>query len=355
MTIVAPPTLYNQFVLSDEEFVANFVARQEVLETLCRRLACIDPEDDGQHQILIGARGLGKTSMLRRLSIAIHSDETLSERFIPLLFREEQYNVLSLRDFWRNCGESLAEWAEKRGLNELAERLDLEVFSEAWADDESSAEMFEAKLRSLGKRAVLLVDNLDLVLGSLEKRCRWSLRGRLQARGGPILIGASTQPLQEAADQNAAFYEFFLPHHLDPLSFSETKKCMRSLAMQRGKAGQRVIRVLQTDPPRLRVLHRLTGGNPRALALSYRLLETEDLPNAMADLERLLDEVTPLLDEVTPYYKALVEEYKTRQQQAGIDAIALHWDPVTTGKLSQITGLPTTTLSPQVIRMRKEG
>ena len=348
MTIVAPPTLYNQFVLSDEEFVANFVARQEVLETLCRRLACIDPEDDGQHQILIGARGLGKTSMLRRLSIAIHSDETLSERFIPLLFREEQYNVLSLRDFWRNCGESLAEWAEKRGLNELVERLDLEVFSEAWADDESSAEMFEAKLRSLGKRAVLLVDNLDLVLGSLEKRCRWSLRGRLQARGGPILIGASTQPLQEAADQNAAFYEFFLPHHLDPLSFSETKKCMRSLAMQRGKAGQRVIRVLQTDPPRLRVLHRLTGGNPRVLALSYRLLETEDLPNAMADLERLLDEVTP-------YYKALVEEYKTRQQQAVIDAIALHWDPVTTGKLSQITGLPTTTLSPQVIRMRKEG
>ena len=348
MTIVAPPTLYNQFVLSDEEFVANFVARQEVLETLCRRLACIDPEDDGQHQILIGARGLGKTSMLRRLSIAIHSDETLSERFIPLLFREEQYNVLSLRDFWRNCGESLAEWAEKRGLNELAERLDLEVFSEAWADDESSAEMFEAKLRSLGKRAVLLVDNLDLVLGSLEERCRWSLRGRLQARGGPILIGASTQPLQESADQNAAFYEFFLPHHLEPLSLSETKKCMRSLAMQRGKAGQRVIRVLQIDPPRLRVLHRLTGGNPRALALSYRLLETEDLPNAMADLERLLDEVTP-------YYKALVEEYKTRQQQAVINAIALHWDPVTTGKLSQITDLPTTTLSPQVIRMRKEG
>ena len=212
MTIVAPPTLYNQFVLSDEEFVANFVARQEVLETLCRRLACIDPEDDGQHQILIGARGLGKTSMLRRLSIAIHSDETLSERFIPLLFREEQYNVLSLRDFWRNCGESLAEWAEKRGLNELAERLDLEVFSEAWADDESSAEMFEAKLRSLGKRAVLLVDNLDLVLGSLEKRCRWSLRGRLQARGGPILIGASTQPLYQRAHEIILFWDAKLFH-----------------------------------------------------------------------------------------------------------------------------------------------
>ena len=348
MTIVPPPTLYNQSVLKDKDFVANFVARQETLETLCRRLDCIGPENDGQHQILIGARGMGKTSLLRRLSIEIHGDETLSKRFVPLLFREEQYNVLSLRDFWRNCGESLAEWAENCGLVDLAERLDVEVPSKAWADDKKSAEIFETELQSLGKRAVLLIDNLDLILDSLKKSDLWSLRSRLQARGGPILIGAATQPIREAADRDAAFYEFFQPYYLKPLSLPETETCMHSLAKQRGKAGQRVIEVLQTEPAKLPVLHRLIGGNPRILAFTYRLLETEGLHSAMADLERLLDEVTP-------YYKALVEEYNTGQQRAIIDAIALHWDPATTRELSRITGLPTTTISPQIMRLRKDG
>ena len=348
MTIVPPPTLYNQSVLKDKDFVANFVARQETLRTLCRRFDCIDPEDDGQHQILIGARGMGKTFLLRRLSIEIHGDETLSERFVPLLIREEQYNVLSLRDFWRNCGESLAEWAEICGLVDLAERLDVEVPSKAWADDKKSAEIFETELQSLGKRAVLLIDNLDLILDSLKKSDLWSLRSRLQARGGPILIGAATQPIREAADRDAAFYEFFQPYYLKPLSLPETKTCMRSLAKQRGKAGQRVIEVLQTEPAKLPVLHRLTGGNPRILAFTYRLLETEGLHSAMANLERLLDEVTP-------YYKALVEEYNAGQQRAIIDAIALHWDPATTRELSRITGLPTTTISPQIMRLRKDG
>ena len=357
MTIVPPPTLstlYNQSVLEDEDFVANFVARQETLKTLCRRLDNIGPEDDGQHQILIGARGMGKTSLLRMLSIEINRDITgLSERFVPLLFREEQYNVLSLRDFWRNCCESLAEWAEnpKRAENcdlvDLVARLDEEVLLKAWADVKNSAEIFETALQSLGKRAVLFIDNLDLILDSLKESDLWSLRGSLQARGGPILIGTATQPIRDAADRDAAFYEFFEPYYLEPLSLPETVTCMRSLAKKRKQAGQRVIEVLQTDPARLQVLHRLTGGNPRVLAFTYRLLESEDSRSAMADLERLLDEVTP-------HYKALVEEY-TGQPRAIIDAIALHWNPVTTRELSRITGLPTTTLSPQVTRLRKDG
>ena len=356
MTNVPPPTLstlYNQSVLEDEDFVANFVARHETLKTLCRRLDRIGPEDDGQHQILIGVRGMGKTSLLRRLSIKINCNKTLSERFVPLLFREEQYNVLSLRDFWRNCCESLAEWAEnpKRAENcdlvDLVARLDEKVLLKARADVKNSAEIFETALQSLGKRAVLFIDNLDLILDSLKESDLWSLRSSLQARGGPILIGAATQPIREAADRDAAFYEFFEPCYLEPLSLPETETCMRSLATNRRQAGQPVIDVLQTDPARLRVLHRLTGGNPRVLAFTYRLLESEDSRSAMADLERLLDEVTP-------HYKALVEEY-TGQSRAIIDAIALHWDPVTTRELSRITGLPTTTLSPQVTRLRKDG
>ena len=348
MTLTAPPSLYNQSFLSDADFVSNFVARKGVLQTLRRRLDEIGATGDSQHQTLIGARGMGKTSLLRRVAIEIADSSELSACFIPLMFREEQYNVLHLRDFWQNCGEALADWAEARGDTELAARLDAALCSPAWSGDSGAADGFSAEMRALGKRAVLLVDNLDLIIDALKDKDRWTLRSSLQMRGGPILIGAATQPLKESADRRAAFYEFFHPVYLEPLSLPEMERCMRALAHGRGDAGKRVLTILRTDPARLKVMHPLTGGNPRVLAMTYRFLETADTHDAMGDLERLLDEVTP-------YYKARIEEYQTPLQRAVIDAIALHWDPVTTGELSEITGQPTTTLSSQLNRLRKDG
>lgn len=339
-------TIYNQTVLSDDDFVLNFVARHNVLETLLRCLRTAD-RSGGQHHLLVGSRGMGKTSLLRRLAIAVDRDEKLSSLYVPLSFREEQYNVLKLDDFWRNCGEALAEWAEGKGRIDFAESIDAALAGPDWSDAKAG-EAFEKALADLGRRAVLLVDNLDLILDNLSDEDNWKLRRALQRRGGPIIVGAATQLLTQSGDRDAAFYEFFQPHYLEPLDAHETEACMRALARVRGSNGAHVVRVLDTQPERLRTLHTLTGGNPRVLALIYRLLESAESDAAMADLELLLDQVTP-------YYKARVEEYQGAQQRAVIDAIALHWDPITTGELSNLTNIASTTLSPLLIRLRKDG
>jgi tetratricopeptide (TPR) repeat protein len=106
--------------------------------------------------------------------------------------------------------------------------------------------------------------------------------------------------------------------------------------------------VLDHQPERLKTLHTLTGGNPRVLALIYRLLESDESGAAMADLEILLDQVTP-------YYKARIEEYQSAQQRAVIDAIALNWDPITTGNLASATNIVVTTLSSVLNKLRKDG
>ncbi|MFV3130754.1 tetratricopeptide repeat protein [Niveispirillum sp. KHB5.9] len=346
--MTASPLLYNQSTLSDDDFVANFVARTDVLETLLRRLRAIDPDGGGDHQILIGARGMGKSSLLRRLAIAINRDPELAAQFIPLTFREEQYNILAIGDFWRNCGESLAEWAEQAGLLDLATSLDKALPTSAWAGDDAPIEQLNKALAQLQRRPVLLVDNLDLILNNLKDKQHWVLRRYLQDRRGPIMVGAATQSLEQSADRKAAFYDFFYHHHLEPLNQRDTETCMRALAHRRGDHGLPVIRVLNSQPERLRTLHTLTGGNPRVLTLIYRLLEASETNEAMADLDNLLDHVTP-------YYKARIEEYQTAQQRAVIDAIALHWDPITVGILADITNIATTTLSPMLIKLRKDG
>ncbi|MDO6962948.1 tetratricopeptide repeat protein [Rhizobium alvei] len=348
MTKPPATALYNHSSLNDADFVANFTARRDMLDALIRRLKVADESGLGHHNILIGPRGMGKTTLLRRLAIAITETPDLSSRYIPLGFREEQYNVLTLDDFWRNCGEALAEWGEANAKNDLADRLDRELANETWANGLRAGEQFRKEMQQLNRRAVLLVDNLDLILNALPSEDKWALRRFLQANNGPIIIGAAAHYLEDNADRDAAFYEFFQPHHLEPLNEHETEYCMRSLAARRGPHGLHVLEVLDTQPERLKTLHVLTGGNPRILTLIYRLLEVNETEAAMADLE-------VLLDQVTPYYKSRVEEYQTPQQRAVIDAIALHWDPVTTGELSKKTRIASTTLSPLLARLRKDG
>ncbi|RYE51066.1 MAG: ATP-binding protein, partial [Rhizobiaceae bacterium] len=295
------PSLYNQTTLNEDDFVANFVARHVVLDALLRRLQATGPQDGGMHHILIGPRGMGKTSMLRRLGIGISRNPELAARFIPLNFREEQYNVLKLGDFWRNCGEALAEWADANEMADLADHMDAAISSAAWADDDGATRGFQEELHRLGRRAVLFIDNIDIILDNLSDEDNWKLRHSLQAPEGPIVIGAATHLLPQTSNRAHAFYEFFQSHHLDPLDATETEACMRALAARRGENGAHVLEVLDRQPERLKTLHVLTGGNPRILALIYRLLETAESDAAMADLETLLDQVTP-------YYKARIEE-----------------------------------------------
>src|SRR3954464_11860372 len=84
--------LYNPRQLDRETLKAIFTARRGLLDRLIQDLHAKRPT----HQLIVGPRGMGKTSLLRRLGIAIEEDAKLKKRLVPLTFPEEQYNVGSL-------------------------------------------------------------------------------------------------------------------------------------------------------------------------------------------------------------------------------------------------------------------
>ncbi len=341
---------YNPTQLKDEDFLRGFVARQELVDKILARLGEITPTNLAQHRLIVGQRGMGKTSLLRRIAIGVRDTPTLANVLLPLSFREEQYNVHNLHIFWCNCLDALGDWLEDSGQHNLAEQLDREVAALAGRDDddEGSAALavFKAWRQRQGKRPLLLLDNIDLIFNGLKDK-QWSLRRNLQEAGGIVVIGASANFLEATAAPTAAFYDFFQVDVLEKLGREEVLASLRKLAEARGEAGKKVLAVLARDPGRIHTLYDLTGGNPRTLVMLYLMLEASDDGDLMRDLERLLDQVTPL-------YKARVEDLAS-QTRVVFDAVGLAWNPVTAADTAAASGLETATVSTQLDRLTRDG
>ena len=301
-----------------------------------------------EHQLIVGQRGMGKSSLLRAVAVRIKSDAKLRAAFAPLQFREEQYNVNALDAFWRNCGEALAQWCEDNGMAEWPRGSIAQSRARRGATRRRRPMPFSQPARKRASARCCCSTTSIACSAPFEPAEHWALRRVLQTTEGPLVVGASTHFLRESSDREAAFYEFFHPHVLEPLEEAELTRCLRALADRAGEAGDAVKSILEQEPGRIRALYGLTGGNPRVLVMTYQLLERRKTSDVFADLEALLDKVSP-------YYKARVEDYVTAQQRAVIDAIALNWDPILSHDLSVKAGVEITTVSSHLNRLKRDG
>ena len=90
---------YNPHLWTSEQLRAIFVARQRELAELTQTLRDLPTGTVGQHCLLVGARGMGKSTLMQRLALAVEDDASLSATWLPLRFPEEQYTEHTLAQF----------------------------------------------------------------------------------------------------------------------------------------------------------------------------------------------------------------------------------------------------------------
>ena len=343
MAVTAPPTAppprkYNPGFLSDDELVASFCVRTSEFESIVEVLReCTGSANP--HQIVIGPRGSGKTSLLLRVAAEVRRDASLSSGFFPVVFAEESYEVGTAGELWLECLSRLADQAPHReGGPDLHRTFeDLRTIR----DDRTLGERCLAALLDFsdreGKRLVLMVENLNMMFGDMadSREAGWRLRKTLQTEPRIILLASATSRFDEIDHPDHALYDLFRTLTLRPLDTSECAVLWNRVSGQH--RPHKTIRSLKI----------LTGGSPRLLVIVARF-------GAGRSFHELMAELLDLVDNHTEYFKGHLESLPAQERRVYL-ALADLWKPALTKEIADRARIETSKCSAHLTRLVERG
>ena len=342
---MSSPRVYNPAQLPGDDLEKSFVARQETLADLLRAIREQAQDRPCQHTLLIGPRGMGKTTMGLMCLRRIEQDSALSAHWQPVPFHEESYGVGDLADLWLTA---LRHLTHATGDGQWAEKADALVAGERDADRQAAyalAALLDFHQQS-GKRLLLFIENLDQVLAQIgDERQIHALRAALTQHPELLLLGSANTVFKAIRNHSHPFYEFFRLVFLRGLDADETRLLLKAAAGEQSREGFQDAMVKETG--RLETIRRLTGGNPRLLKLACRMMVESPLGAALEYLERLIDEQTP-------YFKGRIEELPPQLRRV-FHCLAEGWRPLLAKEVAAASKLSSSHASAQLRQLVEKG
>ena len=327
----------NPGFLSDEEIIASFCVRTSELTSLVEMLReCTG--NSNPHQLVIGPRGSGKTSLLRRVAAEVRREDALSDSFFPIVFAEESYEVATAGEFWLECLSRLAVQAPHReGGPDLHRTYDelRTIRDDQTLENRCLGTLLDFSDRE-GKRLVLMVENLNMMFGDMaDQDAGWRLRKILQTEPRIVLLASATSRFDQIDHPDQALYDLFRVLRLCPLDRQECAVLWKTVSGHDAR------------PETIRSLQILTGGDPRLVVIVARFGAGRSFRNLMANL---LD----LVDDHTEYFKGHIELLPPQERRVYL-ALADLWKPATTKEITDRARLETSKCSAQLTRLVERG
>ena len=336
---------YNPSKAALEELEKTFVGREKTVHEILNDLKKQATAKSNQHFLIKGPRGIGKTNTLLILSNRISENQKLSNTFLPLQFAEEEYSIVSLRDFFIKILEVL----QTKMMDD--EILQAYTNYSSKPDDETATENTISFLTNYTQKhnckLLLLIDNLDLIFGNQIKQISAAqrLRDELLNNNFMVIIGTTAAYFKGAIEFNEQLYYLFKQYHLDEFDLTE----METLLIKRAKFDHNL--ELATHIPkyrnRLKALRHLTGGNPRLVLMLYQLLTLSELPEVKSTLNLLLDDLTP-------YYKHKLESLPPQARKI-VDTLARMDQAASPTEISKQARIPVNQVSTILKRLFDDG
>lgn len=293
---------------SDEEIVRQFVVREPELNVVLNVLRDNVDSPSCQHILVMAPRGRGKTMLLARIAAELRIGGDLSQHLLPVRFMEESQEVLDIADFWLETLFHLSREIAGRDP-ELARELravhtDLAT---CWQGDflaeRARAAVLDASDR-LGRKLVLMVENLQTLCADVDGDFGWQLRAALQTVPRIILLSTATSRFERLDDVREPFFGLFRILELKPL---DTEACRRLWHIISGdEVAERNIRPLEI----------LTGGSPRLLVIVAEFARH-------CSIGKLMEELVTLVDDHTEYFRSHLEVLAPTERRVYLAVIDL--------------------------------
>jgi len=325
---------HNPAFLTRDELIRGFVVRQADLEILLERLRENRDAGPSQHLLIIGPRGMGKTTLVRRAAASIAMEPELTKKWYPLIFGEESYEVATAAEFWleavMHLGQQTGDERWKTAHRVLREERDEQrLYEKALARLMDFAD-------EQGKKLLVIVENLNMILGEqLSADDGWTLRHTLQNEPRITLLATATSRFDEIDNVNKAMYDLFWCENLVPLDTKECRTLWKSITGN------------ELTGDRIRPVEILTGGSPRLLSI---------LASFAGDmsLHELMDNLTQLVDDHTSYFKSNLEVLPVTERKVYVTLADL-WSPATAREVATAARIDVNKASALLHRLQSRG
>ena len=324
---------------ADEEVIAQFVVRQRELGIVSEVLQGNIDTPSCQHVLLVAPRGRGKTMLLARVAAELRKNRDIASHLLPVRFMEESQEIYDLAGFWL---ETMFHLAREIAADHPAIAQELtethSALSARWREEGLERTVRAAVLDAadrLGRRLVLMVENLQSLCETVDGEFGWQLRGVLQSEPQIMLVASATSRFEGLEDAGEPFFELFRIVHLQPLT---TEECRRlwTIVSERELTGYEI-----------RPLEILTGGSPRLLVVIAAFARHRSF-------RQLMEELVTLVDEHTEYFRSHLEALPKNERRVYVALIDL-WQPSSTGEIAARARLDVRVVSTMLGRLIHRG
>lgn len=349
---------YNPREASPEVLEAMLVGREDILQEILGDLKRQASSSSRQHWLLRGPRGIGKTHLVGIIYHRIRQSEKLSKRYLPIWLAEtEAYSAYSAAVLLLQIAEQLVEELRLQGdagAQDLDKRLQgLEPAGDDPALFEEVCEILKEESSRRGKILLVLTENLDALLTSYSgqrgaKEIR-RLRALLSEEREFLFLSTTPTHFLALSDPKQPLYGHLKERNILSLDEEQLGTLLEQLARLTGRTEILKQEGSEEDfQLRRRVLHRLTGGNPRAVVMAFSVL------SGSPGIQAIVQEISALLDAQTAYFEARLAQLAPRER-AIVTAMALAQENLTAKEIAEHTRLPLRALSTQINRLIEQG
>jgi hypothetical protein len=332
---------YSPRSLAAEDLEVLLVGRETLVRAIASGFEGSIEEGSARYELLVGPRGAGKSHLVGVIHHRLCANGALAECCCVVAL-DEEIHIASLLDLLARILGSLPRPDEGPDPRAQAESLRTVPGAEG---ERRAVTMIRGHLA--GRSLLLITENLDRTLRALGRSGQERWRGILQTEGCWNILASTQTSSDDLRRSDRPFFHMFQERRIPSLDVVQCREVLRRLARHRGE--QELVEALSSVQglARVRTIHHMLGGNPRAMALIFPYLERA----SAYDLEQAFFN---LADELTPYFQQQMSA-RSPAQQAILERLAEHWRPLSVSELAQATYSSSQSTSSQLRKLMLDG